>query len=752
MARRKKLSDVDIEGLVSQELGAAEYGWQTERSDRNSRALEYYYGTMADTPSQPNRSAIVSRDVADTIDKLLPQIMRIFMASGTMFNFEPRGPEDEETAQQASDLVSHTFMNENDGYKLLYNATWDALTQGDGIVKVYWDSDYTEKRSETYTGLSEMVLADLLQDPDVEVVEQEQTDQIMDPLTGQPVSVFNVKVERIKAKGKVCIEVIPSEDFMANQDCTDLEDYRFNSHRDEVSKSELIEMGFDKRDVESLAAYSVNPDSEEENARQRYEYSHDNHRDDSTAKVELYECYIKADINGDGISEAARAYFAGNSGQGTLLDWEGWEAGDSPFYLIPCEPVPHQLFSLGLAEKVSDLQQQKTVMLRAAVDNQHSHNNPQPVVPVGMVINKDSITNPKFGQPILIAAKHNPADVLMWRDTPYIGDKIFGALEYFDKMIVERTGISNSAMALDPETLQNQSATAAQLSHDVQHSRSEQIARNMAAGWKRVGKAILKLLTQNQDRAKTVRLRGQWVDMDPRSWNADMDCEVNVGLGTGSRDRDMMMLGTVLQSQYALAAAGVQNGFPEVALEMLPKLVDTLTKQAEAAGIKNADQYYPEFTPDRLQKMAEQASQPQKDPKIALEEQKLQADVQLRQVELQLKKYEVDQKGAEIQAKSEADKYKQEMDYHLKSSLEREKLDANMMIERTQAEADLLIRQQEAQAEMQKMQAELVLKEREMMMKMELERQKAELMAKAKRTAKITRGPDGKAQSIEIGG
>jgi hypothetical protein len=692
MARKRKLTDVDIEGLVSQELGAAEYGWQTERADRNGRAIEYYYGTMADTPSQPNRSAIVSRDVADTIDKLLPQIMRIFMASGTMFNFEPRGPEDEKIAQQASDLVSHVFMNENDGYKNLYNATWDALALGDGIVKVYWDSDYTEKRSETYTGLSEMVLADLLQDPDVEVVEQEQADELTDPLTGQPVAIFNVKVERIKAKGKVCIEVVPSEDFMVNQDCIDLKDFRFAAHRDEVSKSELLEMGFDRADVESLAAYSVNPDSEEENARQRYEYSHDNHRDDSTAKVELYECYIKADINGDGISEAARAYFAGNSGQGTLLDWEGWEAGDSPFYLIPCEPVPHQLFSLGLAEKVSDLQQQKTIMLRAAVDNQHSHNNPQPIVVEGSVVNKDSITNPKFGQPIIV--RKGMPEPIQWRDTPYVGDKIFGALEYFDKMIVERTGISNSAMALDPETLQNQSATAAQLSHDVQHSRSEQIARNMASGWKRVGKAILKLLTQNQDRAKTVRLRGQWVDMDPRSWNADMDCEVNCGLGTGSRDRDMQMLQTVLQSQYAFAAAGMQNGFPEITLEMLPKLVDTATKIVEAAGMRNADQYYPEFPPEKLQHMLQKASQPREDPKIALEKQKAEIDAQAKMASHQLYAQKAQQDAA----------------------IKQQQMQADIQLQREKVEADIQLNIMQFQAEMQ-------LKERQLVSELELQRE-----------------------------
>jgi hypothetical protein len=111
-----------------------------------------------------------------------------------------------------------------------------------------------------------------------------------------------------------------------------------------------------------------------------------------------------------------------------------------------------------------------------------------------------------------------------------------------------------------------------------------------------------------------------------------------------------------------------------------------------------------------------------------------------------------DKKAGEIEAKAETDRMKMEIDYTFKSQLEREKMQTNAAQEAAQAEADMVVRQQELAAEIQKMQAELVLKREEMQMKMELERQKAELMAKAKRTAKITRGPDGKAQSIEIGG
>jgi hypothetical protein len=270
-------------------------------------------------------------------------------------------------------------------------------------------------------------------------------------------------------------------------------------------------------------------------------------------------------------------------------------------------------------------------------------------------------------------------------------------------MIVERTGISNSAMALDPETLQNQSATAAQLSHDVQHSRSEQIARNMAAGWKRVGKAILKLLTQNQDRAKTVRLRGQWVDMDPRSWNSDMDCEVNVGLGTGSRDRDMQMLNTILQQQYMLAASFVQNGMIKQAIAMLPKIMKTLEKIAEAAGIKNADDYYLELTPEDLQEVFAQAQQPKEDPKIALEKAKIELDAKAKQQSMQMDMQKMQMEGQFKQQEQAAD-----------IQLQREKMQAELMLKEQQLMAEMALKERQLVSELalkkEQMQQEMAIK------------------------------------------
>jgi hypothetical protein len=698
MARKK--SDTDIDGLVSREIAAAEFGYRTDRRDRNTKAIEYYAGTMDDTPAQPNRSSMVRHVVSEVVDKTLPPIIRTFMAAGTMFEFEPVGPEDEEAAQQASDLVSHTFVKENAGYAILYDATHDSLLTGDGVVKVYWD-DYEDSASEEYTGLDELALTQLLQDPDIEVTAHSQSeDGYIDPQTGQMAPLFDVKVKRIKSRGKVCVEVIAPEDLLVNDDCIDLEDFRFVGHKAQVMRSELVEMGFDKDEVAALPVAST-LDTEEKVAREGETYGMDQTRDDSTTLVDFYECYLKTDINGDGKSETVRAYYGGKGAGGKILDWEEWE-GDLPFVLIPCEPKPHELWSTGLAEKVMPFQRLATTLTRAAIDNQNGVNNPQPVVKEGAVINVPALTNPKFGQPIVV--RKDSQEPIIWREMPYVGDKIFGMLEYTDRLVSERTGVSNNSAALDPESLQNQSATATQLQHDVAYSRAELIARTMAElGWKAVGKKILRLIIAHQDKAKTIRLRGDWVSMDPRSWNADMDCTVNVGLGSGSRERDRMELTNILQMQYALAAAGVQNGFAEIALEMLPKLVKTATRIGEAAGIRNADDYFPQFPPEKLQHMLQKASQPKEDPKIALEKQKLELDAQGQQQSMQMDMQKMQMEGQMKAQQQQAD-----------LEMQREKMQAEMMLKEQQLAAEMALKERQLVSELalqrEQMQAEMKIK------------------------------------------
>jgi hypothetical protein len=107
------------------------------------------------------------------------------------------------------------------------------------------------------------------------------------------------------------------------------------------------------------------------------------------------------------------------------------------------------------------------------------------------------------------------------------------------------------------------------------------------------------------------------VEIDPRWWNADMDLTVNVGQGTGSRDRDLVRLSQVLQSQLMLADRFMAAGAMDDAIDMLPKVIETLTRMGESAGLRDPAAYYPEYTDDKVMKLkalaAERAGKPSGD-------------------------------------------------------------------------------------------------------------------------------------------
>lgn len=648
----EKLDDDGLKALLSNEIRSAATYDDTELSAKRSRAMEYYKGTMSDTPSMSGRSSVVSSDVADTIGWMLPGIIRVFTASDQMAIFEPEKPSDEQFAKQATDYCNYVFMKDNPGYRILWDSTHDSLLLGNGIVKHWWDKKEECEYSE-HSGLTEEQISVILSEPDVEIVSQKQgAPQLVAVPDGTggvtPIELptYDIKLKRVTRNGRLRVECIEAEDFLLDRNATRIEDARFCAHRDHVSRSDLIEMGFNRELVESLPLDRFSSLQEEKLARNEDSRTYFNQvGDDSTMLVELYECYVKADIDGDGIAETVRAFYAGASGTGELLDWEVWE-DDVPFSDIPCEPIPHRWDARSVADDVSDIQRVKTVLTRQFLDNLYWVNNPLNEAEENSVVNPEMLMLPKFGGTVWRKKGSAPITPLA---VPFIGDKALLGLQHFDNVREMRTGVSRSTMALDPEALQNQTATANQNQKDSAYSQIELIARNQAElGWRRVFKQILKLIVKHQDRPRTIRLRDEWVDMDPRYWNANMDVTINIGLGTGSRDRDMAMLNTILGVQLTIADKLAQGGFAAEALEMLPKVNTTAIKLAESAGIRNPEQYYLDIKPEKLEQMKQEAAN-RPDPVAQAEQAKAQTQLAIAQQDAQLQA-QADQRKAEIES------------------------------------------------------------------------------------------------------
>lgn len=702
MAERK--TEVDLKALIQREISAAEDD-STERSKRQSDALDYYQGTMSDLLAETGRSSVVSRDLADTMGWMLPGIIRVFTASEHMAVAEPVGEEDEEGAKQATDGLNFVFWKDNDGYRTIHAATWDSLLAGDGIVKTYWD-DTPVYAVSFHTGLTEEARAQLVSDDDVEVLASNEGEPIKvpDPETGEETELktYEVKIKRLKSKGRTVVECIAPEDYGIDGDAKTCQDARFQFHRREVTRSQLVEMGFDRDDVDEIGSRAPG-DTEQELARdERYGESHA--ADRSMELLDLYECYIRVDVDDDGIAETVRCYYAGNKGGGLLLKmdgmsepWEVWE-DETPFHSIPCDPMPHRFESRSIADETMDVQKVKTVLLRQALDNLYASNNPQRFV-LGKIINPEELFSPSFGG--VVFGEGNAMVTPM--PIPFVANHAFDAIAYQDQVIERRTGVSRQSMALDPDALQNQTATAVQSSRDAAYSQIELVARNMAElGWRSVFRAILKLEIKHRDVPRTIRLRGKFIDVDPRHWNADMDISINVGLGTGSRDRDMGMLQAIQQDQMLLIGGLREAGFEEKALEMVPLLLNTLSKKAESAGIRTPELFIPEVSPEELQAGKQMIAQKkeQGDPAAAEAQAKVQADQQFQQMKMQgdqqlgQAKLQMDQQQGAM--KAQVDRMKAEAEI----GLARERIQAEMALKREQLAAELQLKREQLQAEL----------------------------------------------------
>lgn len=603
-------SDMDLKALIVREIANAESA-RSEASKKLTKALQYYQGDMPDVPSEDGRSKATDRTTADVVGWVLPGVMRVFTAVDHVAVCEPVGPEDEQWAKQATDGINYTFMKENDGYQIIYDATWDSLMGGDGIVKVFYDKTQKAERS-THSSLSDEQLAMLVQDDDVDVLNYSGPDNPENP------SLDGLHWVTIQRKSEyTCTKVlaVAPEDYGRDDDALSCEEARFQFHLVRKTRSDLVEMGFDKEEVYNINKASK--DTSEEYARDST--SHEGQPDPSMDLIDLYECYIRVDKDGDGIAELMRVYYAGTKGGGTILEADAWD-DEQPFEKIPCTPMPHRFESGSLADETMDVQRIKTALLRAALDNTYASNNPQRFA-TGTIKNPDELFAPSFGGVVFGDA----GTTLETLQVPFVAETAYNALAYQDQVIERRTGVSRTTMALDPDALQNQTATANQNAHDAAYSQIELIARNQAElGWKKVFRKILRLEVKHQDRPRTIRMRGEFVEIDPRHWNADMDVTINVGLGTGSRDRDMRVLQTVLGNQTMLAQQVGQID-PMEGVKMLPFIVNTMKKQAEAAGIKNADEFYPTYGQQEMQalaqRMAERAAQP--DPKVQAEMKKV---------------------------------------------------------------------------------------------------------------------------------
>lgn len=689
MARNtRKISDADLIAITDQHIRAAQGYMGGALSEARRRNVQYYLakpeGDLA-PPEVEGRSKVVSTDVADTVEWMLPSLLKIFTAGDTVVEFTPRQQDDEEAAKQATDYVNYVFYRQNPGFQLIYTWFKDALIERVGVLKVSWDTS-TEDVRETYQGLTDQQLAMLAQDKQVEIVEHTaQPDpmaaaqmQAAPPPPGQlpqPVPMLHdVVVTRSKPKNRVRIDAVPPEEFLISREAKTVHEAAFVGHRLERTISDLKAAGY--KNVDDIgndgdAAGALNAERIERRSyddEQAYAFGMaDSAGDDSQRWVWVTECYLRCDRNGDGVAELLKVVRAG----GVIL--EECECDVSPFVALCPIPLPHRFFGLCPADQAIEPQKLKTSLWRASLDGLYHSINGRTFA-VDDQVNMDDLLTSRPGG--VVRVKQPGAVGPLMEGKPDLG-AAQAMMEYADTAKENRTGFTRYSQGNSADSL-NKTATGINVITNRSDSRVELIARVFAeTGFQDLFKLVLKLVSQHQDQATVARINGKWVNFDPREWRNQFDFTVNVGLGTGNKDQQVQHLMTLLQTQQQLAPLGLVD--PQHAYRAAAKLVEFL-------GFKQPELF---FVDPSTKPPAPPAPPP---PEVL----KQQADQQAKQAEIQMRQQEQ-------QAKLQADIARFQMEQQkavAEIQLQRERLEAEIALKR-----ELAVMQMGADKEMAAYQA-----------------------------------------------
>jgi hypothetical protein len=640
------MSAGDLKALLSAERYDALSAMAASKlSDERASALNYYMGNMSkDMPAPDGRSKAVSSDVADTIEGLMPPLMDIFASGDEVVQFAPVGPEDVAAAEQETDYVNHVFMQQNPGFLVLYSFVKDALLSKVGVVKVWWECR-DEVERETYLDQPDDAFALIVSQPGVEVVEHTEREislphaeeprsrsastrvhspsktgvnALNDALSaasrsmargdarpsfetrpagapqdeGTAVSrpkLHDVTIEIRRRRECARVEGVTPEEFGISRRARSIKDTDYCFHDVFRTESQLIAQGYDREQVKKLPSYTL-AHTIEEQARDTVNESTLRQGDDglntSSRLIRITEHYVRMDYEGNDEAALYRCTTAGEEGVLLLRDGEPDVVREDviPFAAMTPVIVTHRFFGRSIADLVMDIQRIKTALLRALLDNAYLANNPRTEVPESHAT-ETTLDDLLVSRPGGIVRTKMPGGLSVI-EHPDIGNHVFPLLQYQDATREWRTGVSRQGQGVDPNALQNQVATIANQMFNASQAKVKLIARIFAeTGIRDLFSLLHMTIRKNGSQAQTVRLRNQWVTVDPRDWKARADMTINVGLGTGSKSEQLAHLQLIIGAQKEAIAAGLVSA---------KNLFHSAKELVKLAGHKNVDAF---FTP-----------------------------------------------------------------------------------------------------------------------------------------------------------
>lgn len=680
-----------ILALKAEEQWAASY-LKSELQEAQINALKRYYGDEYGDEVE-GRSRVTTREVYEIIQWLRPDLRRTFTSGNKVFEFEGVTAEADQYADQATDLVNHAFLNDNEGERELDAFIFDGLLQRLGVMGVEWhEPEYSP--AQEVSGLNTLQMQQLMQDQRTEIVEQDVRQDMPDE--AHPDGLFyDLKIRKRTKDGYPEFFTIAPEDFRVAARTVDLQTARYAGDIVRMMKGEAKRKWPDyAEEIDSHQGDTGGFNTDERRAERFRDMegwdagSMREGQGSDADEVEIMREYIRHDMDGDGFPELIRVYRLGDC----LLEHD--EVDEHIYFHWTPNPIPHRLFGLSIADEAMDIQRTKTVLLRNMLDSVYFSVVPrtaadtQKVTPRGL----DALLTVRPG--VVIETQGPPADALMPIVTPDLSQSALNAMQWMDRVGESRTGVNRSAQPMDPDLLHD-TAKGVELLQNAASIRKEEIARNLAVGLQVGGMKAYRLIHKHQNEARSVKVAGQWRNIDPRAWEADVRCTVSVGLGTGAREKQLMMLQMIQGDQVAWVQA-YGPATPVVTPQHLHNLV---AEKLRLMGFKTPDKFFgdPIVTNPQTGQQEPFVPQPPPDPNT----QKVQAQIQEGQARLQLDAQKM-QVGAQLDAqKAQVDAQVRQMEAEAGAASDARKAELDAQIAQMKAEGELTIMREKAVLEAQ---------------------------------------------------
>ena len=565
------LDDNEILNIISNELSNSAGGGDSIESNRKD-ALSAYLGHSA-SDGTAGKSSVVSTDVADAIEWIMPEIVKAFTQNNEVVTFDATFQGDEKQAEIESQFVYDVLMKDNNGFLIIHQFVKDALLQKNGFVKVFY-SDDKKISTESYTGLTEPELQLLLSDPETELIEQT-VDQ-----DGE-IPIFDIKLTRTKDNGKVEICSVPPEEFRVSKmhNKVDLADARFSAHILLKTASELISLGYDKAVIDTLSDGET-ADRDYRFSSQGEDTSGDYTVDDSQRLIEIAECYIHIDIEGSGVSELMKITVAGGDNPTEVLDIE--PIAENPFISSTAILMSHKLFGISIYDRLREIQDQKTALWRNILDNMYLQNNQRTIAVEGQVNLDDLLISRPGG---IIRVKR--LDAISPYSTPPLSSDSYKMMDYLDQVRAGRAGVSPEGGVTDGMVGDRVGSEGI----DRMMNQKEELVGLMIrvfaeTGIKPLCYMIRRNLIKHQDVISDYKFRGDWVEVDPSIWNDRPRSTVRVGTGSGNRKEQISVISQFLMMQEKI----LMN--PSQALVKESNVYAALNDLGKFSGMPGASDYF----------------------------------------------------------------------------------------------------------------------------------------------------------------